>query len=59
MNEDKSTKQTPKKKKTKVARNDSQVAKGKLVAKGLEFDHGSLVTVARTISVDLQLTRNV
>jgi len=61
--DDEATEQQPSKKKKKkkkknVAPDDSQVAKGKLVAKGLEFGHGSSVTVTGGISVDLQLTTN-
>jgi len=61
--EDEATEQQPpskkkkkKKKQKQAVPDDSQVAKGKLVAKGLEFGHGNSVTVAGGISVDLQLT---
>jgi len=45
-----------KKRSKQAVADDSHVAKGKLLAKGLEFGHRSSVTVAGLITVDVQLS---
>eukprot|EP00592_Proboscia_alata_P016242 CAMPEP_0194393136 /NCGR_PEP_ID=MMETSP0174-20130528/123130_1 /TAXON_ID=216777 /ORGANISM="Proboscia alata, Strain PI-D3" /LENGTH=173 /DNA_ID=CAMNT_0039188787 /DNA_START=1012 /DNA_END=1530 /DNA_ORIENTATION=+ len=57
FSDDELTPQPSKKKgeKKQAVADDSHVAKGKLLAKGLEFGNRSSVTVAGLISVDLQL----